>query len=132
LTSAKVVVFLGMLKINQNGVRPGPRKLEQFKQAFKLTNTPALYANEDVEDPIVTVKLFDPTGSATWYLTEFSEVAPDGVPNLAFGLCDLFQDGGELGYVSIEELATVKGRLGIGIEIDVHWEPKPLSQVRGQ
>ncbi len=118
-----------MLKINQNGVKPGPRKLAQFLQAFKLTETPKLYGNDNVEDPIVRVKLFDPCGSATWFLTEFSELSEDGIPNLAFGyVTGMGSD--ELGYIPIDELANLPGRFGIGIEIDVHFTPKPLSEIR--
>ena len=29
------------------------------------------YSQEHVKDPIVIAKLFDPCGSATWYLTEY-------------------------------------------------------------
>ena len=36
----------------------------------------------------VHVERFDPCGSWTWYLTEFSPVVPDGVPHLGFGLVD--------------------------------------------
>ena len=32
--------------INQNGIRPGPQKLAQFKRALTLRGTPALYAQE--------------------------------------------------------------------------------------
>lgn len=117
--------------IIQNGVRPGPRKLAQFIQAMKLRNTPKLYSQDGKGDQAkVFVKLFNPAGSMTWFITEFSEVAPDGTRNLAFG----YVTGGfepELGYISIEELANVKGRLGIGIEIDTHgFRPKTLGEVK--
>lgn len=117
--------------INQNGVRPGPRKLAQFIQAMKLRKTPKLYSQDGKGDEAkVFIKLFDPTGPMTWFITEFSEVAPDGTPNLAFG----YVTGGfepELGYISINELANVQGRLGIGIEIDTHgFLPKTLAEVK--
>jgi len=117
--------------INQNGVRPGPRKLAQFIQAMKLRNVPKLYSQDGKgDDARVFVKLFDPCGSMTWFITEFSEVAPDGYPNLAFG----YVTGGfepELGYISLDELANVQGPLGIGIEIDTHsFLPKTLAEVK--
>ena len=113
----------------QNGVRPGPRKLEQFREVLELAGTPALYAQEAKgDDAIVHVKLFDPCGSWTWYLTEFSPVAPDGVPNLGFGLVDGHE--AELGYINVAELAEVRGRMGIGLEIDMHFQPCPLREVR--
>ena len=66
-----------------------------------------------------TVKLFDPVGAATWYL---SSIDPDDT-NIAFGLCDLGMGFPEMGNVDINELDTFKGKLGLGIERDLHWQP---------
>jgi len=111
----------------QVGVRPGPKKLAQFIEVLKLAGTPALYAQEDKGGAaMVHVKLFSTAGSWTWYITEFSAVAPDGVKNLAFGLVDGHE--AELGYIDLEELANV--RAGAGIEIDMHFQPQTLQAVR--
>jgi len=111
----------------QVGVRPGPKKLAQFIEVLKLAGTPALYAQEDKGGAaMVHVKLFSTSGSWTWYITEFSAVAPDGVKNLAFGLVDGHE--AELGYIDLEELANV--RAGAGIEIDMHFKPQTLKAVR--
>ena len=113
----------------QVGVEPGSKKLAQFQEIFELTGTPALYSQEDKgRDAMVYVKLFDPCGSWTWYLTEFSKTAPDGTQNLAFGLvCGLEN---EIGYIDIAELSAVQGGHGIGIEIDMHFTPQSLKEVR--
>jgi len=75
-------------------------------------------------DHAPVVKLFDPTGAATWLL---SEILPHN-PDLLFGLCDLGMGTPELGYVSLAELESVKGRLGLGIERDLYFAPRfPLS-----
>ena len=59
------------------------------------------------------VKLFTPdAGAATWLLTE---IDPDD-PDRAFGLCDLGFGCPELGYVSLSELDSVRGKLGLPIE----------------
>lgn len=109
--------------INQNGIRPGPRKLEQFRQALSLRNTPMLYSQDGKgDDAVVHVKIFDPCGSWTWYLTEW-----DGTEQ-AFGLMCGHET--ELGYVSIEELATTQGVRGIGFEIDTHFKPTILREVK--
>jgi len=39
-----------------------------------------LYSQENGKDPLVITKLFDPCGSASWYLTEY-----DPVEKIAFG-----------------------------------------------
>lgn len=64
-------------------------------------------------DPEPVVKLFTPDGSATWLLSEVDE---DG--DTAFGLCDLGFGCPELGYVSLSEIASVRGGLGLPIERD--------------
>jgi Protein of unknown function (DUF2958) len=76
------------------------------------------------DDPIPVVKLFTRDGAATWILTEIDSNAP----HLAFGLCDLGFGTPELGYLDLNEIASVKGRLGLSIERDIHFEPRfPLS-----
>ena len=73
-------------------------------------------AGEEI-DPRPVVKFFTPDGGATWLLTELDPSDPDR----AFGLCDLGLGCAELGYVSLAELAAVRGRLGLPIERDLHF-----------
>lgn len=83
---------------------------------------PALYANEDkkAEDVKVPLKLFNPAGAGSWFITEYN---PED--ELAFGFVDLGHGPGcaELGYISIEELRSVKLPFGLSIERDLHWNP---------
>lgn len=69
-------------------------------------------------DFVPLVKLFTPDAGCTWLL---SELDPDD-PDIAFGLCDLGLGCPELGYVSLGELATVRGHLGLPIERDLYFE----------
>jgi hypothetical protein len=62
-------------------------------------------------------------GSADWYITE-KDMEGHGTEQ-AFGLADLYGDGGELGYISIIELAEA------GVELDFHFNPKTIGQIRG-
>lgn len=65
-------------------------------------------------------------GRASWYITE-KDSNPDGDGQLqAFGLADLFGDGGEVGYISISEL------IANGAELDLYWKPAPLLSLRHQ
>ncbi|STU92443.1 Protein of uncharacterised function (DUF2958) [Klebsiella pneumoniae] len=66
-------------------------------------------------DPAPVVKLFTPDDGATWLLTE---IDPDDHDH-AFGLCDLGLGMPEIGWVSLGELATVRGGLGLPIERDL-------------
>lgn len=83
---------------------------------------PLLYSSEDVEDPMVWCKFFTPDSSWTWYAVEF-----DGVDTF-FGLVDGFEE--ELGYFSLAELQSVRGKLGLPIERDRYFKPCRLSEVR--
>ena len=69
---------------------------------------PPLYSTEHQSDPVVQVKFFNPSGSWTWYATEF-----DGEDRF-FGYV-VGQDK-ELGYFSLNELQNYRGRWGLGIE----------------
>lgn len=78
------------------------------------------YAGTDSEpDFIPVVKLFTPDGACTWLLTEVDPADPD----IAFGLCDLGMGCPELGSVSISELESVRGKLGLPVERDLHFAP---------
>jgi hypothetical protein len=69
-------------------------------------------------------KLFNPCGAATWLLTE---IDPDD-KTVAWGLCDLGMGFPEFGTVSLTELAEYRGRFGLGIERDLHFEARgPIS-----
>ncbi|MER9177786.1 DUF2958 domain-containing protein [Mesorhizobium sp. M0955] len=70
-------------------------------------------------DFMPVVKLFTPDAGATWLLTE---IDPDD-PDIAFGLCDLGLGCPEIGNVSLTELASVRGRLGLPVERDRHFKP---------
>lgn len=72
----------------------------------------------DQIDPLPVVKLFTPDAGATWLL---SELDPEDLDR-AFGLCDLGLGCPEIGYVSLTELASVRGRLGLPVERDLHFD----------
>lgn len=75
-------------------------------------------------DPVLVAKLFTPDANATWLLTELN---PDNL-DLAFGLSDLGLGSPELGYMSIAEIASIRGRLGLPVERDRWFSPtEPLS-----
>lgn len=85
-------------------------------------------AKQDL-DPKPVVKLFTPDAGATWLLTE---IDPEDLDR-AFGLCDLGLGFPELGWVSLRELQSVRGPLGLAIERDLHFRAgKPLSDYARQ
>lgn len=75
-------------------------------------------------DPLVVAKLFDPAGSATWWLTEY-----DPQTNIArCYVTGLVMD--EWGSVSITELEQIVRPFGLKIERDLYFTEKPISEHR--
>ena len=90
--------------------------ITETQRAQLLANGRQSIDNDDFDPPPV-VKLFTPDAGATWLLTE---IDPDDHDH-AFGLCDLGHGFPELGYVSLAELQSVRGRLGLPVERDLHF-----------
>lgn len=90
---------------------------KEVREAFKKTGS----QDWKGEEAICIVKFFDPTGSRTWYATEF-----DGEDTF-FGLVDGFEL--EWGNFSLSELKSVKGKLGLGIERDLYFGMPKLKDV---
>lgn len=81
---------------------------------------------EEVKDPLVIAKFFNPTGAGTWYATEY-----DPVERVFFGYVSIFNDyNDEWGYFSLDELENYRSQFGLGIERDLHFEPIHFSQLR--
>ena len=87
---------------------------------------PALYAQDSQGgDAVAYLKLFTPDSGWTWYITEGSQQDDDDF--LMFGLVDGMEK--ELGYVSLRELESAKGPMGLPIERDIWWKPKTLKEI---
>ena len=82
---------------------------------------PSIEKAKESDDPIVQVKFFHPlAGNWTWFAAGYSD-------GHFWGLVD--GDFLETGLFSLEEMESVQ-LLGLGIERDLHFEPKPMSVVR--
>jgi hypothetical protein len=75
-----------------------------------------MYKGGDALDFKPVIKLFTPDAQCTWLLTEL-----DPVGGLACGLCDLGIGEPELGYISLVELSSLRGKLGLPIKRDRHF-----------
>ena len=83
------------------------------------------------EDAIVQVKFFTPTSNWTWFALEGEPVLDEDGNEIDFhffGLVEGFES--ELGTFSLKELESVKLPLGLGIERDMYFSPKPLREAR--
>ena len=85
---------------------------------------PNLYATEKMKpkDVRIIAKYFYPFSSWTWYAVEF-----DPERRIFFGYVRGLED--ELGYFSLDEFESFKGRYGIGIERDLFFGEYSLADV---
>ncbi len=82
-------------------------------------------SQESVKDPVIVAKFFNPTGSGTWYATEY-----DQKNKMFFGYVSIFGDwNDEWGFFSLKELESYVGSFGIGIERDLYWTERKASTV---
>lgn len=80
---------------------------------------------EGSSDPLVIAHYFNPCGAGDWWATEY-----DPETREFFGFVSMFGNhNDEWGYFSLDELESVKGPFGVGIERDLHWGPRPISEV---
>ncbi len=77
---------------------------------------------ENIKDPLVIAKFFDPTSSWTWFATEYNPK-----DQIFFGMVHGFEK--EMGYFSLDELQNVKCRFGLRLERDRGFRPCWLSQI---
>jgi len=106
------------MKLLTKEIRERLIKNGRLRQKMAESNAPA------EPDFLPVVKLFTPDAGATWLLTE---IDPDD-EDRAFGLCDLGLGMPELGYLSLSELAALRGPLGLPVERDLYFTPtKPVS-----
>jgi len=85
-------------------------------------NLPPLYATEQQgRKAVAQVKFFTPDSGRTWFATEF-----DG-KDIFFGLVQGLET--ELGYFSLAELKTIRGKLGLPVERDRYFHPTPLEEL---
>jgi hypothetical protein len=90
--------------------------LKRFEQVGRQENS---------SDPLVIAKFFNPCGAGTWYATEY-----DPNDKIFFGFVSIFGDwNDEWGSFSLEELESYHGKFGLGIERDLYFGEKRISEV---
>lgn len=79
---------------------------------------------EEVSDPLVIAKFFNPAGAGTWYATEYDPGTKE-----FFGYVSIFGDwNDEWGSFSLDELENYRGKFGLGIERDLYFSEKRISE----
>jgi hypothetical protein len=95
--------------INSNNLHQVKISQEAKAQAqFHLCN--------DLEKQVVVAKFFNSTGSETWYLINQDTNDSD----YCWGICHIFE--WKVGSFSKSEIENFRGKFGLGIERDLHFE----------
>lgn len=104
-------------EIDQAGITYGDAKLELMRKACRIMQVPTdnIDGDGNTIDPLLRVRLFDPTSQWTWLIQEW-----DG-SDICYGYVKGFEN--EWGSFSLRELSSIPGPLGIGIEIDTYYSP---------
>lgn len=78
--------------------------------------------NMKPEEIKIVMKLFNPTGAGTWYLYEKED------EDIYWAFVNLGDaEMAECGTVSMSELMAFRGRFGLPLERDMHFEPLSMS-----
>lgn len=88
--------------------------------AERVSTMPKTYEQDDKGDEAIAYLHYFAGGQANWWIMENT---PEMFQCQAFGLADLFNDGGELGYISIGEILSVGG------ELDLYFTPCTLGDL---
>ena len=79
-------------------------------------------SQKSMADIKIVMKLFNPQGAGTWYIYEklnedhYMAFVNLGDPDMA-----------EIGTVSMDELLSFRGWLGLGLERDMHFDPLSVT-----
>ena len=96
------------------------KKMDEMKAVIQAM--PVTYSQSELGDEAVAYLHYF-MGGMDWYITE-KDVEGDGTIQ-AYGMADLGY-GPECGYISIMEIV----QSGIYVELDLHWQPKKLSDIK--
>jgi len=84
----------------------------------------AKVGEQDIKNPIVIAKFFNPAGRGYWYATEY-----DPIDQIFFGYVSIFGDHcDEWGSFSLKELKNTELPMGLGIERDLYCGEKKISE----
>jgi hypothetical protein len=97
----------------------------------ELLKIPKLYSSEHtpIEDKIIYMHFSIYFGNAgmDWWIAEYSQEE-----NIFFGFANHNDpESAEWGYVSFEELKSIKIGGALELERDLNWIPKKVSQIEG-
>ena len=91
-----------------------------------LETLPPIYGTEKTATDWkeIKLKLFCPWSTFRWYIVEYDPETDEAFGFTTSHLCP----EGELGYINVAELRTLKGPFGLKIERDIHWDNTTIIQ----
>jgi len=121
--------FIGRDQIHVLNCNMRGEEGEYFKQMLvdlkvRIEQMPHTYQARG-DNPMIWLHYFA-RGSMNWWVAEKDMGSPDDAPgeeqSQAWGLADLYGDGGEWGYIPINEIIANGG------EMDLYWKPRRLRE----
>ncbi len=102
-------------------------KSPAYKYILKslASKIPKIGETADQSDPMAWVKLFTPDSDWSWHIVEYNP--EDDVCN---GLVHGFET--EWGSFSLAQIREIRGALGLPVERDIHFTPRPVSECERQ
>ncbi len=96
-----------------------------------IASLPKMRSTEIVptDEKVAVAKFFDPCGRYTYYVVEGEKTEEGDFEFFGYCISPLGPDCDEWGYASLNELAGVRNRFGLGIERDLHFTPTKISEL---
>ena len=94
-----------------------------FEIAETIRTMPKTYEQDGKGDEAIVYLHYFGRGRMNFYITEKDMCEEQ---EQAFGLSDLYGDGGELGYINIVELTENN------VELDWHWKLKTIGEIKAK
>lgn len=99
-------------------------KVKLLTQEVKRRLKPLYSTDGHASETRIAVKFFTPDSHFTWYVIEGEE--QENGDWLFFGLCCGMDS--ELGYVTLSQLQSIRGKLGLPVERDRHFGDHLLKE----
>ena len=115
--------YRAMADVIRNG-EESAAYIDRAKVLASIIDGMAETYEQDGEGDNATAYLHYFRGGGDWYITE-KDAKGNGTEQ-AFGLANAGAGEPELGYIGVDELT------GAGVELDLYFDPKPLSQALGE
>lgn len=101
-----------------------PEAVQAYTYVPADSPIPGPDGQEGLEDnAIAHIKLFTADSNWTWYLTEVDRETGE-----AFGY--VVGPEAELGYIDLNELSVLRGRMGLPVERDLYFAPTKIGALR--